>query len=424
MSFPKYGEYKQSALDWLGTVPKHWRIEPYKRLVDIQNGSDHKHIEQDEGYPVIGSGGTFTYASEYIYDGESVLLGRKGTIDKPLYVNGKFWTVDTMYWTKVSPNANGRFAYYTALTIPFELYSTSTALPSMTKSALSAHRVAVPTIDEQTAIANFLDAETAKIDGLVAEQRRLIELLKEKRQAVISHAVTKGLNPNAPMKDSGIEWLGYVPEHWEVSKIKYECQYESGHTPSKSNEKLWVEEECHIPWVSLNDTKTIDAADFIDDTATKISEVGMANSSAHLIDAGAVVFTRDGARVGLSAITTKPMCVSQHIIAWVCGPRVSNHFLLHVIYAMNAEIYRITAGSTIPTIGMPDVKRMNMPLPTLDEQLAIVEFLVNERERFATLIVDAERAIELLQERRTALISATVTGKIDVREFESKEAVA
>jgi len=91
-------------VEWLGEVPGHWEVVPFKHLVDIRNGSDHKHIEHNEGYPVIGSGGQFAYASEFMYDGESVLLGRKGTIDKPLYVLGKFWTVDTMYWTKIAPD--------------------------------------------------------------------------------------------------------------------------------------------------------------------------------------------------------------------------------------------------------------------------------------------------------------------------------
>jgi type I restriction enzyme, S subunit len=120
MSFPRYPAYKDSGVQWLGQVPVHWEIAPLKRLLNIQNGADHKHIEQDEGYPVIGSGGPFAYASDYLYDGESVLLGRKGTIDKPLYVTGKFWTVDTMYWTKIAPDASGRYAYYVALRMVFK----------------------------------------------------------------------------------------------------------------------------------------------------------------------------------------------------------------------------------------------------------------------------------------------------------------
>lgn len=181
---------KPSGIEWLGDVPAHWVVVQFKQFVDIQNGSDHKHIEEAEGYPVLGSGGVFTYASDFMYDGESVLLGRKGTIDKPLYITGPFWTVDTMYWTKINPLISGRFTYYTALTIPFDYYSTNTALPSMTKGALSSHLVARPPLNEQTQIAAFLDRETAKIDELTTEAKRAINLLQERRAALISAAVT------------------------------------------------------------------------------------------------------------------------------------------------------------------------------------------------------------------------------------------
>lgn len=228
MSFPAYQDYQDSGVEWLGEVPSHWEVATLKRLLDIQNGADHKHVEQEDGYPVIGSGGQFTCASDYLFDGESVLLGRKGTVDKPLYVTGRFWTVDTMYWSKIRSGTNGRFAFYKALTIPFSYYSTNTALPSITKTALNGHLVARPPLAEQVAIATFLDRETAKIDGLIDEQRRLIALLKEKRQAVISHAVAKGLDPDASMKDSGIEWLGEVPAHWTATSLKYLISLRSG----------------------------------------------------------------------------------------------------------------------------------------------------------------------------------------------------
>ena len=221
MSLPRYPAYKDSNVRWLGAVPEHWQVAPFKRLVEFQNGADHKAVEVDDGYPVYGSGGVFAYASDYIWDGESVLLGRKGTVDRPLHVTGKFWTVDTMYWTRIAPDACGKFCYYAATAIPFAYYSTNTALPSMTQAALGAHLMAFPGKEEQQAIATFLDRETAKIDALIAEQEKLLALLAEKRQATISHAVTKGLNPDAPMKDSGIPWLGEVPVHWEVKPLMW-----------------------------------------------------------------------------------------------------------------------------------------------------------------------------------------------------------
>lgn len=157
----------------------------------------------------MGSGGQFTFASKFMYDKPSVLLGRKGTIDKPLYINEPFWTVDTMYYTELNEGFDARYLYYLALTIQFSRYSTNTALPSMTQEHLSNYKFSVPKAEsERKKITKFLDHETAKIDNLIEKQQQLIELLKEKRHAVISHAVTKGLNPDVPMKDSGVEWLG------------------------------------------------------------------------------------------------------------------------------------------------------------------------------------------------------------------------
>ena len=110
MSFPRYPAYKDSGVEWLGEVPEHWGIGGLKLLIEIENGADYKHLESDEGFPVIGSGGPFAYSRDFIYDGETVLLGRKGTIDKPLYFKGKFWAVDTVYWSRIKPMASGKFA--------------------------------------------------------------------------------------------------------------------------------------------------------------------------------------------------------------------------------------------------------------------------------------------------------------------------
>ncbi|EKO3631817.1 restriction endonuclease subunit S [Vibrio metschnikovii] len=181
---------KDSGVEWIGEVPEHWQIAQLRRLVSINNGSDHKAIEADEGFPVYGSGGAFAYATDYIYDGESVLLGRKGTIDKPLYVNEKFWTVDTMYWTKIMPIANGKFCYYVAKTIPFDYYASNTALPSMTQTDLGSHVVAFPDKVEQSLIASALDRETSRIDTLISKTLKSISLLKERRSAFITAAVT------------------------------------------------------------------------------------------------------------------------------------------------------------------------------------------------------------------------------------------
>lgn len=181
---------KDSGIDWLGHIPQHWEAKRLKYVISIQNGRDYKELEADSGYPVIGSGGQFTFASDYLYDGEAILLGRKGTIDKPLYINQRFWTVDTMYYGIPLKENIGRFLYFCALTIPFSLYATDTALPSMTQSKLDRHIFAIPPLEEQRKILDYVDVKLKHIDGVVEKTIEAIDRLKEYRTALITNAVT------------------------------------------------------------------------------------------------------------------------------------------------------------------------------------------------------------------------------------------
>ena len=400
-------------MEWLGEVPEHWDITPFKRLIDIQNGSDHKHIEQDEGYPVIGSGGPFAYASEFMYDGESVLLGRKGTIDKPLYVRGKFWTVDTMYWTKIAFDACGRYAYYLALTIPFDYYSTNTALPSMTKGALHAHMVSRPPLTEQTQIAAFLDRETAKIDELVAEQRRLMALLKEKRQAVISHAVTRGLNPDAPIKPSGIEWVGDVPEHWDVRRVKSVSTFTTS-GPRGWSERVGDKGSIFVQSGDLNQNLGVDFSN-----SKRVNVTVDAEAARTQLCDGDVVVCITGAKTGNVAV-----CVSVPEVAYInqhlCLIRPNSDMLpvfLGVLLKCNLgqTYFDFSQYGLKQGLSLEDVREAPVLAPPFTEQTAIGRYVETESAKFDTLTTEAQRAIDLLQERRTALISAAVTGQIDVR---------
>ena len=181
---------KDSGVEWIGEVPSHWEVIPFKRIMRIKNGQDYKDFAEEDGYPVVGSGGCFAYCSKYIYDGEAILLGRKGTIDKPLYINGKFWTVDTMFYAYPKTSSNIKFMYYQSLTIPFDKYKTSTALPSMTQTDLGYNIFCVPPIGEQQAIASYLDKRCEEIDKAIAKQQKRIELLQELKQSIITEVVT------------------------------------------------------------------------------------------------------------------------------------------------------------------------------------------------------------------------------------------
>ncbi|MCC8117517.1 MAG: restriction endonuclease subunit S [Bacteroidales bacterium] len=181
-----------SRCDWLTTIPETWKIKRLKDVVDICNGSDYKHIITDDGYPVIGSGGIFETASQYMYQGESLLLGRKGTIDRPMYVNCAFWTVDTMFYTVPhrSNQVNMKFLYYQTLLIPLLRFSTQTALPSMTQTALGQLPYVFPTFQEQKAIASYLDTECEKIDKKIDNINKRVDAYKRLKRALIDEVIT------------------------------------------------------------------------------------------------------------------------------------------------------------------------------------------------------------------------------------------
>jgi type I restriction enzyme S subunit len=342
-----------------------------------------------------------------MYDGESVLLGRKGTIDRPLYVQGRFWTVDTMYWTKVLPGVNGRFAYYSARTIPFEYYATNTALPSMTKGSLNAHLVALPSIEEQNSIVSFLDRETAKIDALIAEQQRLMELLQEKRQAVISHAVIKGLNPDAPMKPSGVEWLGDVPAHWEVTRFGQ--LFREVVEPGTDDLPILSVSIHH----GVSDDELPEAE--LDRKVTRSED----RSKYKRVEPGDLVYNMMRAWQGGFGTVAVPGMVSPAYV--VARPRLNSltGFIELVLRTPQAieQMRRYSKGVTDFRLRLywDEFKNIRVGLPNLDEARTICEMVSAMDEKCSDIRSACEASIALLSERRTVLISAAVTGQIDAR---------
>ena len=445
MSFPAYPNYRETGIEWLGILPSHWAISRIKfdSLVKARVGWHGLKSDEftDEGpYLVTGSdfkGKTIDWrncyhCTEERYDQDQniqlsegdLLITKDGTIGKLMLVTdlpGPATLNSGIFVVRPETSSYITAFYYWMLqsSVFYDFIAvrqTGSTISHLYQETFGNLPYGLPPLQEQTQIARFLDHETAKIDALIREQKRLIELLQEKRQAVISHAVTKGLDPNVPMKDSGVEWLGEVPAHWIVARIKNFARIESGHTPDKKKEEYWV--DCDIPWVSLNDSKQLKKADYIADTSTKVNDLGIANSSARLLPKEAVVFTRD-ASIGLSAITTKPMAVSQHLIAWLCaGEKLVPEYLLLIFYAMESEFERYTFGATIKTIGMDDVRSLTAAFPPMEEQKQLVAWAFRKKETLRAGLDAAEKTILLLEEHRSALISAAVTGKIDVRNWQ------
>ena len=437
--YKAYPAYQDSEVEWLGEAPSHWACIPVGRLYRRTKRTNFPEKEllsvyRDHGVvPTSSRDDNNNKPSEdmtayQLVEPDNLVMNKMKAWQGSIAISEYEGIVSPAYFV-YEPNAKMfdlAIPKYIHYLLRHPIYVAQYLRQSkgirvnqwdLDPDEFKKIELLLPAKEEQKKIINFLDHETAKIDALIEKQQRLIELLKEKRQAVISHAVTKGLNPNAPMKDSGVEWLGEVPAHWNVSRIKNIAQLESGHTPDKKIEEYWI--DCNIPWVSLNDSTQLKAVDYITDTAFYLNDKGIANSSARKLPARCVVFTRD-ASIGLAAITTCVMAVSQHVIAWICdGKKVIPEYLLLVFYAMKDELERYTFGATLKTIGMADVKKLVGVFPSISEQKSIVENVFVAKEKFDLSVSKVEAAIQLSKERRTALISAAVTGKIDVRDWQA-----
>lgn len=275
------------------------------------------------------------------------------------------------------------------------------------------YRVVLPSLNEQRAIVRFLDEETATVDALVEKKQRLLELADEQRRAFLIRSVTKGFSDDVTMRPSGIEWIGDVPTHWSIRRIKQVARLASGHTPSRSHPEYWLDLE--IPWFQLTDIWRFrdDSEEVVRETFEMISQVGLRNSAAELLPPGTVALSRT-ASVGFSAILGKEMATTQDFANWIPGPLVDSAYLLFVLRAMRPELERLRFGSTHKTIYMPDISQLVMPLPPLEEQRRIVSHVRSESSRLFQVRDSLRTTVEKLKEYRAALITAAVTGQIDV----------
>jgi type I restriction enzyme S subunit len=449
MSFPRYPKYKASGVEWLGDVPEHWTSRPLRSIGFAYGGLTGKtadHFTEDGPYtshfipftnilnntvvrsdrldPVQVEPGDvqnevrtgdllFLMSSEdYDYLGFSAVVRQipAGTLLNS-FCKGFRPTapdVSSEYLNYFCRSSFGR-ALISRLGFGFTRINLRTG-------ALLSIPVLFPTLAEQRAIAAFLDRETKKIDELVAEQERLIELLKEKRQAVISHAVTKGLDPAAPMKPSGVEWLGEVPAHWEMRRLKQACTATPSNVDKKSHEGEEQVRLCNYVDVYYNDEIT-EAIDFMVATASD------AQIAKFTLRAGDTIITKDSETADDIAIAA---FVPRDLPGVVCGYHLSMirpkrsadgrfiKWLFGSRYAKGCFAVRAN-GLTRVGLGQHDLENIDFAFPPLEEQRAIAAFLDRETDKIDTLVTQAESVISLLIERRSALISAAVTGQIDVR---------
>jgi type I restriction enzyme S subunit len=422
MSFPRYPKYKDSGVEWLGQVPEHWATVPCRAIVREQTAKNDGASCEDY-LSVMANVGVIPYeekgdvGNKKPEDLSKCKLVSKGdfVINSMNYGIGSYGIsaydgVCSPVYIVMTPRLDvveSRFAFRIFENRAFQTYAQSFG------NGILAHRCAinwdilkpigmpVPPVSEQQGILAFLDRETFKIDALIAEQQRLIELLQEKRQAVISHAVTKGLNPDAPMKDSGIEWLGEVPEHWEVGPLKrFGTSLDGRRIPLSTEERSYRQGD--YPYYGASGV--IDSVDN------------------YLFDEDLVLVSEDGANLlnrssPIAFVATGRYWVNNH--AHIFRPIDGNlHYWAERIEAV--DLTPFVSGSAQPKFTAEALLNLRIAVPPSESERGEIEDrFIGETRVIAKLIAQAEQAVILLQERRAALISAAVTGQIDVRGFSS-----
>lgn len=424
-----YPKYKDSGVEWLGEVPDEWNIVRNKQVFKFiknsvgENSSDYlllsltlngiipRDIESGKGkFPAEFN----TYQEVHKNDLIFCLFDIDET-PRTIGLSEYFGMITGAYnVVRCNQGINSKYVYYYYLSVDeykgLKPFYTGLRKVVRTETFLNIE-FALPSLKEQQSIAHFLDNATCKIDTLIQKQQNLIELLKEKRQALISHAVTKGLNPHVKMKDSGVEWLGDIPEHWTSVCLKWIAKIYSGGTPDKTNLSYW--EEGTIPWISSGEVNQF----FITEPTTYITQEAYEKSSAKWIPKNALVMALagQGKTKGMIAQLGIMTTCNQSMAAIVLSENVSERFIFWWLTSNYEKIRNLAGGDLRDGLNLDIIGSIVCPYFLLSEQQQIANYLDNATCKIDTLISKAQKAIELLKERRTALISASVTGKIDVR---------
>lgn len=434
-----YEKYKDSGVEWIGKVPEHWEIRRLKTDTFLKGRIGWNGLRSDEfkesSYAYLVTGQDFTgpninwdkcYQIDKVrYDEDpfiqlqngDILITKDGTIgkiskvsrmDKPACLNSGIFVMKQrsshlyeqgyIYWLLTS-NLLSEYNQYT---------STGTTILHLYQNVFENMPLLIPTLLEQQAIVSYLDKKCADIDKVIATQQRRIELLQELKQSTITHAVTRGLNPNVKMKDSGVEWIGEVPEHWNTLRLRFVCELRNGYTPSKANPDFWSEGT--IPWYRMEDIR--ESGRRLNEAKQYITESAIKGGG--LFEAGSFIMATT-ATIGEHAVLIVDSLANQRFTNLKIRKSLShsdfNAFFFQYLFVVDDYCKTTTKTATFPAVNMEDLKNFIVCIPPLDEQKIILTYLDKRCAELDNSISKAQKEIDLLQEYKQALISEVVTGK-------------
>lgn len=389
MSRQPYSDCRPSGVARLGEIPAHWEVRRLKSVARFGYGDSLATDDRIPGdFDVYGSNGVVGQHDEANTQGPCLVVGRKGSFGKVAYSEKPCFAIDTTYFVDERlTQSNLRWLYYSLQWLRLDAFSKDSAVPGLAREDAYENVMAFCPLHEQRAIAAFLDRETARIDALIEKKQRQIELLQEKRAALISHAVTKGLDPNVKMKDSSIEWLGEIPEHWKVVRFKY---------------VLWLQRGHDLPITEFHEGQYPVCG----------SNGSIGYHSQFTTKGPGVTVGRSGSVGEVNYIDTDYWAHNTALYVKEFRQSIARYafYLLKTL-----DVKYLSEGTAVGTLNRNYIHDVPIAIPLVTEQRTIVAFLDREAAQIDVLVKKVEESIQKLREYRTALISAAVTGKIDVR---------
>ena len=429
--YKPYPAYKDSGVDWIGPVPEHWEVVRMKRAASLRN---ERRNDSPDGWTYIGLEDVEPESGKYaptegasrqsedsmvgVHRADDVLYGKLRPYLRKAIVADQDGLCSTEFLV-LSPRRSTapwlhRWLLTPEVTQQIEAGCDGAKMPRADWEHVGSIPIPLPPFAEQTAIATVIDREIARIDALIAKKTRFIELLKEKRQALITHAVTKGLDPNVKMKDSGVAWIGEVPEGWKVLALKRMGTLKGGNGFPPS---MQGREGNEFPFYKVGDLgKSIDGMS-LGETRHSISKEDAANLGATIFKPGALAWAKIGAALSLNRrrVIRSACCLDNNMTGFT--PDASVASTTYCFYLLSSIDFSLHAKpGAVPSFSEGDQGELMVTCPSLEEQCGIVNFLDRETARIDALIAKTQHSIDLLKERRSAFITAAVTGQIDLRE--------
>ena len=439
----KYEEYKDINVGWINKIPSHWYTIPIKYTVKNPVASfidgdwiESKVIESDGiRYLTTGNIGVLEYKEQgsgfiseetfsklnctEVFPGDLLISRLNEPIARTCIVPDLGYrivvAVDNVIYRPETTLYNKRFIMYqmncTPYTVNASFIARGSTMPRISRTMLGAIKLCIPPLAEQEVIATYLDEKCGEINRAIDVQRKKTELLGELKQTIITDAVTKGLNPNAPMKGSGVEWIGKVPIHWEVMRLRFACEFRNGYTPSKANPDFW--ENGSIPWYRMEDIR--ESGRFLNEAKQYITRKAVKGNG--LFEAGSFILATT-ATIGEHAVLIADSLANQRFtnlkIRKSLSNRLSRDFFFYYLFVIDDYCKSTTRTATFPAVNMDDLKNFGVTIPPLQEQQAIVAHIEDEVGKIDSRISRANRRIELLEELKQSIITEAVTGKIKV----------